>query len=142
MVREITMFGMMALVAALVSSEIYSMLAAVGYARKQNGSLLQKASLAYARYSWASVVFHEFYNENIKEKPAYRVSVPLFIWAGMMATYVGVFYAAGVDVGADTAMGSSLATAALFFIGSYGASFSASRKNVAEQIQAGTWLAA
>ena len=75
----------------------------------------------------------------IGKAPAYRVSLPLAIWAGMMTMYVGAFYAFNVEVAPWMMMGSSLATAVGFFFAAYGRSFFVSREDVAQQVAQGTW---
>lgn len=140
MFANLVMFGILALVCAVVSSEVYAALKAVEYARKQSGlTLVRKASVAWARYQWASFLWHELFCDDIGKAPAYRVSTPLAIWAGMMAAHVGAFYGFGIEVAPWQMMGSSLATAAGFFVAAYGRGFLAAREDVARQVEQGTW---
>lgn len=141
MFDSIVMFSMLVVACAFISNEGFALLHAVRYARKLQGSLLQRARHGLARYQWASPCFHEVFMDRIGQPPAYRMSTALFAWGGAMAVGVLAVYAAGVQgsVSALVPMGAAMAVSASFFVGAHGRAFMAQRTFILNSIQSGIW---
>lgn len=131
----------MALVMSVVSSELYALLGAVGYARKQGGSLATQAKMALARYEWASPLLHELAAHDAGVDPAYKASYAVALFGGVLtALAVGHYAGALGGMSAMEALGAAALTAGGFFGSAYGRAFMAHRERVERAVQEGTWV--
>jgi hypothetical protein len=131
----------MAVAMAVVSSELYAALGAVGYAKRQAGSLVTRAKVAWARYEWASPLLHELAAHDAGVDPAYKASYAVAVFGGVLtALAVGHFAGALGGMSAMEALGAATLTAGGFFGSAYGRAFMAHRERVERAVQEGTWV--
>ena len=140
MFANVLMFVVLALVMFVVSQEVYAMLKAVEYASKCDVSIGSKCKAAVLRWLWSSIVLHELFMADMEKKPAYRVSVPLFVAFTMFALLTAVTTWSGVvELTAAQALLPSIAVGCGYFAVAYGKAFIAARKDVAQQTEDVTW---
>jgi hypothetical protein len=123
-----------------VTMEVYAALKAFDYTRRlDGGSPRRRRSIAWSRYQWSSIVFHEAYCRSMKVDPAYRLEFIAGVWALAMAAW-GVGEILGMNQFSYLEMlNMQTATAAGFFIAAYGRSFLAHSREIAMHQDNRTW---
>src|SRR5437899_10492949 len=142
------MFGLISMLislvvwGALVSSEVYALIHAVDFARKQSGGLARKAHIGLTRYEFASVVFHEAFAMAAEQTPAYRFSRAFGVFWGVLAAAVAAGMLGVVAVLPAHAFGAAALVSVGYFGFAYGAAFEAHRAKVNKAVLANSWTLA
>ena len=134
MFNQIAMVVVCALVMSLVQAEVHAMLSAVAYARKFDGSLMQKLRIGAVRYNWASIVF--------SESDAYSFFGPVVSAFAVFVGLVAAMYFDVVPFNPGTALSGALFTGVGYFGFVFGPAFAESRAVIEEHSKAGTWAIA
>lgn len=142
MVGSVGMALVMLVALVVVSAEVYALLKAGEYAGKEKAGLVRQAGIALDRYTWGSILFHEFFMENCGLVPAYRLSTSVFITGGMFATLAAASLGMDVEIDAGLALVGSFASGLAFFAVNHGKAFRAVRADIAAQQEDGTWALA
>jgi len=136
----ISVIVLCAVAVVVVQAEAYALLKGIEFGLKCKGNTaVERCNIAFNRYGWGSVVFHQAACARLGKKPAYRLEVPVaLVWVTGVVYRGAEFQGTPFAFALTTAMGAAAIVGIGFFAAAYGKAFVAARSEVSTHQEQGT----
>ena len=140
MFATICVIVLCAVAMVVVQAEAYALLKGIEFGiRCKYNTVSERCNIAFNRYGWGSLVFHQAACIRVGKKPVYRLEVPAALMLVAGVVHRGAeFQGTPFDFALTTAMGSAALVGIGFFAAAYGKAFVAARSEVSTHQEQGT----
>jgi hypothetical protein len=140
MFATICVIVLCAVAIVVVQAEVYALFKGIQFGLKcKYNTVSERFTIAFIRYGWGSILWHEAACGRLGKKPAYRISIPaVAVWAIGVVHRGAEFQETPFAFSMATALGAATIVGIGFFAAAYGKAFVAARSELSTHQQAGT----